>query len=37
VTCDFSLPTHNVAANLNSVIHFCEVCQAVICSGCFVG
>jgi cytochrome c oxidase subunit 1 len=37
VTCDFSLPTHNVAANLNSVIHFCEICQAVICSGCFVG
>ena len=37
VACDFNLPTHNVANNLNSVIHFCEICQAVICSGCFVG
>jgi cytochrome c oxidase subunit 1 len=34
VACDFGLPTHNVAANLNSIVHFCEFCQAVICSGC---
>jgi heme/copper-type cytochrome/quinol oxidase subunit 1 len=34
VACDFGLPTHNVATNLNSVVHFCEFCQAVICSGC---
>jgi len=37
VSCDFNLPTHNVATNLNSVIHFCDICQAVVCSGCFVG
>jgi len=37
VNCDFNLPIHSVANNLNSVVHFCEICQAVICSGCFIG
>jgi hypothetical protein len=37
VACDFSLPLHTAAPHANSIIHFCEICQAIACSACFVG
>ena len=37
VACDFNLPLHTAAITTNSIVHFCEICQAIACSGCFVG
>jgi len=33
VACDFGLPIHN--AGLDG--HFCTVCHAIVCNGCFMG
>ncbi len=35
--CDFNLPVHIAVQTNTTFIHVCDICQAIICSGCFMG
>lgn len=35
--CDFDGGTHIAATALSSVVHACPLCNAIVCSGCYMG
>jgi hypothetical protein len=37
ILCDFGGGTHIAVTSISSIVHTCPLCNAIICSGCFVG
>ena len=37
MACDFGGATHTAVTSIASMVHTCPICNAVICSGCYVG
>lgn len=37
VVCDFGGPDHTAVTTAEAIVHVCELCSAIACSGCFTG
>jgi len=37
VACDFGGKNHTAVPTVDTVVQICDLCHAVVCSGCFTG